>query len=157
MKSSLIYVAPSHHNPYGINMPIQQQQKLIHWAKKVQGYIIEDDYDSEFRYTQMPFPALTSLDPTSVIYLGNFSKAFLPGLRLSYMVLPEPLLNRYKNQFLSFQSSTSLFSQLTMAKFMENGEWDRHIKRMRLVYKRKMELLVSLLKNTFWAKTIHYW
>ncbi|MYL43732.1 MocR-like pyridoxine biosynthesis transcription factor PdxR [Virgibacillus salexigens] len=149
MDSSLTYVTPSHHSPYGVSMSIQQRQTLIHWANKVQGYIIEDDYDSEFRYTQQPFPALASIDSTRVIYLGNFSKSFLPGLRLSYMVLPQPLLNRYKNRFLHFESSTSLFSQLTMAKFMVNGEWNRHIKRMRLVYKRKMEHLVSLLKEQF--------
>ncbi|UOQ94788.1 PLP-dependent aminotransferase family protein [Halobacillus shinanisalinarum] len=147
LDSALIYVTPSHHSPYGVSMPIQQRQTLIQWANKVQGYIIEDDYDSEFRYTQRPFPALASIDSTRVIYLGNFSKSFLPGLRLIYMVLPKQLLNRYKNQFLNFESSTSLFSQLTMARFMENGEWNRHIKRMRLVYKRKMEHLVSLLKK----------
>ncbi|WP_100489191.1 PLP-dependent aminotransferase family protein [Sporolactobacillus pectinivorans] len=149
MESRLIYVTPSHHSPYGVSMPIQQRQTLIQWANQVQGYIIEDDYDSEFRYTQQPFPALASIDSARVIYLGNFSKSFLPGLRLSYMVLPQPLLKRYKNQFLHFESTTSLLSQLTMAKFMEEGEWNRHIKRMRLVYKRKMQHLVSLLKKQF--------
>lgn len=149
MNASLIYLTPSHHSPYGVSMPIQERQTLIHWANKVQGYIMEDDYDSEFRYTQRPFPALASIDATRVIYLGNFSKSFLPGLRLSYMVLPQPLLTRYKSRFVHFESQTSLFSQLAMAKFMENGEWNRHIKRMRLVYKRKMELLVSLLKKQF--------
>lgn len=147
MNSRLIYVTPSHHSPYGVSMPIQQRQTLIHWADKVQGYIIEDDYDSEFRYTQQPFPALASIDSAKVIYLGNFSKSFLPGIRLSYMVLPQPLLNRYKNQFLHFEATTSLLSQLTMAKFMEEGEWSRHIKRMRLVYKRKMQHLVAALKE----------
>nr|WP_028402131.1 PLP-dependent aminotransferase family protein [Ectobacillus panaciterrae] len=149
MKSRLIYVTPSHHSPYGVSMSIQQRQTLIHWANKMQGYIIEDDYDSEFRYTQQPFPALASIDSARVIYLGNFSKSFLPGIRLSYMVLPQSLLNRYKNQFLHFESTTSLLSQLTMAKFMEDGEWNRHIKRMRLVYKRKMQHLVSVLKKQF--------
>lgn len=149
MKSQLIYVTPSHHSPYGVSMSIQQRQTLIHWASKMHGYIIEDDYDSEFRYTQQPFPALASIDSARVIYLGNFSKSFLPGIRLIYMVLPQPLLNRYKNQFLHFESTTSLPSQLTMAKFMEEGEWNRHIKRMRLVYKRKMQHLVSVLKEQF--------
>ncbi|WP_134684015.1 MocR-like pyridoxine biosynthesis transcription factor PdxR [Brevibacillus migulae] len=149
MKSRLIYVAPSHHSPYGVSMPIQQRHALIHWANKRQGYIIEDDYDSEFRYTQQPFPALASIDSTRVIYLGNFSKCFLPGIRLSYMVLPQPLINRYKNQFAHFESTTSLLSQFAMAKFMEEGEWNRHIKRMRLVYKRKMQCLVSELRNHF--------
>lgn len=149
MKSRLIYVTPSHHSPYGVSMSIQQRQMLIHWANKMHGYIIEDDYDSEFRYTQQPFPALASIDSARVIYLGNFSKSFLPGIRLSYMVLPQSLLNRYKKQFLHFESTTSLLSQLTMAKFMEEGEWNRHIKRMRLVYKRKMQNLVSVLKEQF--------
>lgn len=149
IKSRLIYVAPSHHSPYGVSMSIQQRHALIHWANKRHGYIIEDDYDSEFRYTQQPFPALASIDSARVIYLGNFSKSFLPGIRLSYMVLPQSLLNRYKNQFLHFESTTSILSQLTMSKFMEDGEWNRHIKRMRLVYKRKMQHLVSGLKKEF--------
>lgn len=149
MKSRLIYVAPSHHSPYGVSMSIQQRHALIHWANQRLGYIIEDDYDSEFRYTQQPFPALASIDLARVIYLGNFSKSFLPGIRLSYMVLPEPLLNHYKRQFLHFESTASILSQLSMAKFMEEGEWNRHIKRMRLVYKRKMQCLVSVLKKEF--------
>jgi GntR family transcriptional regulator/MocR family aminotransferase len=149
MESRLIYVTPSHHSPFGVSMSIQQRQMLIHWANKRLGYIIEDDYDSEFRYTQQPFPALASIDSARVIYLGNFSKSFLPGIRLSYMVLPQPLLNRYKKQFLHFESTASLLSQLAMAKFMEEGEWNRHIKRMRLVYKRKMQHLVSALTEQF--------
>ncbi|WP_394138302.1 MocR-like pyridoxine biosynthesis transcription factor PdxR [Cytobacillus oceanisediminis] len=147
--SRLIYVTPSHHSPYGVSMSIQQRQRLIQWASKKQGYIIEDDYDSEFRYTQKPFPALASIDSARVIYLGNFSKSFLPGIRLSYMVLPQPLLTLYKNQFSHFENTASLLNQLAMAKFMEDGEWDRHIKRMRLVYKRKMGHLVFGLKEQF--------
>ncbi|MFP3390791.1 PLP-dependent aminotransferase family protein [Brevibacillus sp. SIMBA_040] len=149
MKSRLIYVTPSHHSPIGVSMSIQQRQMLIQWVNKMSGYIIEDDYDSEFRYTQKPFPALASIDSARVIYLGNFSKSFLPGIRLTYMVLPESVLNRYKKYYSHFESPTSLFSQLTMAKFMELGEWNRHVKRMRLVYKRKMLHLVSELKNQF--------
>lgn len=149
MRSRLIYVTPSHQSPLGVSMSIQQRQMLIHWANKRHGYIIEDDYDSEFRYTQQPFPALASIDSTRVIYLGNFSKSFLPGIRLSYMVLPQLLLNRYKYQFQNFECTTSLLNQLTMAKFMEEGEWNRHIKRMRHVYKKKMQCIVSELKNQF--------
>ncbi|PEU52774.1 GntR family transcriptional regulator [Priestia megaterium] len=149
MKSRLIYVTPSHHSPYGVSMSIQQRHTLVQWVNKIEGYIIEDDYDSEFRYTQQPFPALASIDSARVIYLGNFSKSFLPGIRLSYMVLPQPLLNVYKKQFLYFESTTSILSQFTMAKFMESGEWSRHIKRMRLVYKQKMHYIVSELKKQF--------
>lgn len=149
MRSRLIYVTPSHQSPIGVSMSIQQRKMLIHWANNRHGFIIEDDHDSEFRYTQKPFPALASIDLTRVIYLGNFSKSFLPGIRLSYMVLPQLLLDRYNNKFQHFESNTSLLSQLTMAKFMEEGEWNRHIKRMRLVYKRKMQCIVSELKKQF--------
>jgi GntR family transcriptional regulator/MocR family aminotransferase len=149
MNSRLIYVTPSHQSPLGVSMSIQQRQMLIHWVNKMRGYIIEDDYDSEFRYTQKPFPALASIDSTRVIYLGNFSKSFLPGIRLSYMVLPGSILNQYKKYFAHFESPTSLLSQLTMAKFMESGEWIRHVKRMRLVYKRKMLHFVSELRKQF--------
>ena len=149
LKSKLIYITPSHQSPLGVSMSIQQRQLLIHWANNINGLIIEDDYDSEFRYTQHPFPALASIDSTRVIYLGNFSKSFLPGIRLSYMVLPQYVVNHYKNQFLQFESTASLQNQLTMASFMEAGEWNRHIKRMRLVYKRKMQCLVSELRKQF--------
>ncbi|SDN78941.1 transcriptional regulator, GntR family [Psychrobacillus sp. OK028] len=147
--SRLIYVTPSHQSPIGVSMSISQRQKLIQWVTKRKGYIIEDDYDSEFRYTQQPFPALASIDSTRVIYLGNFSKSFLPGIRLCYMVLPPLLLDRYISQFQYFESTTSLLSQLTMAEFMEEGEWSRHIKRMRLVYKRKMQCIASELRKQF--------
>jgi len=152
LTSRLIYITPSHHCPYGVSMSVQQRQRLIHWANKRKGYLIEDDYDSEFRYTQQPFPALASIDSERVIYFGNFSKSFLPGIRLSYMVLPPLLLHRYKHQFQSFESDTSLFSQLTMAQFMKEGEWNRHIKRMRLVYKRKVQHLVTELQKQFQNK-----
>ncbi|WP_394233958.1 PLP-dependent aminotransferase family protein [Niallia oryzisoli] len=149
MKSRMIYITPSHHCPYGISMSVQQRQRLIQWAMKREGYLIEDDYDSEFRYTQHPFPALASIDSEKVIYLGNFSKSFLPGLRLSYMVLPQPLLQHYKHRFRHFESTVSLVSQLTMALFMEAGEWNRHIKRMRVVYKKKVQYLVTELQKQF--------
>ncbi len=147
--SRLIYVTPSHQSPLGVSMTIQQRQILIHWANKLKGFIIEDDYDSEFRYSQKPLPSLASIDSTRVIYLGNFSKSFLPGLRLSYMVLPQNLIDHYIKKYIDFDSMTSLHSQLTMAKFMEKGEWIRHLKRMRLVYSRKMQCFVLELKKQF--------
>jgi len=149
MQSRLLYITPSHHFPYGVTMTIQQRQTVIQWAKKVDGYIIEDDYDSEFRYGQQPFPALASIDHSRVIYIGTFSKSFLPGIRLSYMVLPKSLLYRYKEQFSEFEQNGSSLHQLTMAAFMDKGEWTRHIKRMRIIYKQKMHYLVEQLKQHF--------
>ena len=149
MRSRLLYVTPSHHFPYGVTMSIQQRQTIIQWAQEVDGYIIEDDYDSEFRYAQQPFPALASIDHARVIYIGTFSKSFLPGIRLSYMVLPKTLTHRYKEKFMQFEHNASSLHQLTMAAFMEQGEWTRHIKRMRIIYKHKMNYLVKLLKQQF--------
>ncbi len=149
LKAKLMYVTPSHHSPYGVSMSIQQRQHLIQWAKKKKGYIIEDDYDSEFRYTQRPFPSLASIDQKRVIYIGNFSKAFLPGLRLSYMALPKELEIRYKEHFKGFENTASTIHQIAMAKFMKENEWYRHIKRMRNIYKKKMEHLTSTLNEHF--------
>lgn len=148
-RSQLLYVTPSHHFPLGVSLTIQQRQTVIKWAKQVNGYVIEDDYDSEFRYEQQPFPALASLDHSNVIYLGTFSKSFLPGIRLAYMVLPASLITSYKNMFSSFEHNASSIHQLSMGLFMEQGEWTRHIKRMRMIYKQKMHLLVSTLKEVF--------
>ncbi|MBG9693546.1 PLP-dependent aminotransferase family protein [Lysinibacillus sp. VIII_CA] len=147
--SRLLYVTPSHHFPYGVSMNIQQRQALIQWAQKVNGYILEDDYDGEFRYTQQPFPALASIDPSRVIYLGTFSKSFLPGIRISYMVLPNALVQPYKRKFAHFEQNASTLHQRTMAQFMAQGEWTRHIKRMRLTYKQKMHCLVQELQQQF--------
>ncbi|MGE6601326.1 PLP-dependent aminotransferase family protein [Lysinibacillus fusiformis] len=148
-RSRLLYVTPSHHFPYGASMNIQQRQALIRWAQKVNGYILEDDYDGEFRYTQQPFPALASIDPSRVIYLGTFSKSFLPGIRISYMVLPDALMQPYKEKFAHFEQNASTLHQRTMAHFMAQGEWTRHIKRMRLTYKQKMHCLVQELQQQF--------
>lgn len=148
-QSRLLYVTPSHHFPYGVSMTIQQRQTLIQWAQQVNGYILEDDYDGEFRYTQQPFPALASIDSSKVIYLGTFSKSFLPGVRLSYMVLPNTLVQPFKERFAHFEQNASSLHQRTMAQFMAQGEWTRHIKRMRLTYKQKMQHLVQELQRQF--------
>lgn len=148
-QSRLLYVTPSHHFPYGVSMTIQQRQTLIQWAQQVGGYILEDDYDGEFRYAQQPFPALASIDPSRVIYLGTFSKSFLPGVRLSYMVLPNALVQPFKERFAQFEQNASSLHQRTMAQFMAQGEWTRHIKRMRLAYKQKMQHLVQELQRQF--------
>lgn len=147
--SSLIYVTPSHQYPFGTALSIQQRWKLLQWAHERQGFILEDDYDSEYRYGQKTFPALASLDSTRTIYFGTFSKAFLPGIRLSYMVLPYTLLQSYQQMFQHIESSTSLLHQLTMAEFMRSGEWERHLKRMRKIYQQKMNVLVESIRKHF--------
>lgn len=143
--ASLFYVTPSHQYPFGTSLPIQQRLKLIEWACQKNGYLIEDDYDGEFRYSQKPFPALTSLNPTCTIYLGTFSKSFLPGIRLAYMVLPPHLIENYQTMFQHFENSASKLHQITMAKFIETGEWTKHIRRMRKIYREKMTVVKEAL------------
>lgn len=140
-------VTPSHLYPFGHVLSITQRQQLLNWATEKPGrYIIEDDYDSEFRYKGKPIPALQSLDKGAcVIYLGSFSKLLMPSLRLSFMVLPKPLLNLYQTHCGFLNCSVSRFEQRRLAHFIQQGEFEKHIHRMRKIYRRKMELLCTLL------------
>lgn len=148
--SKLVYITPSHQFPTGVTLPINERLQLLKWAHDQNGYIIEDDYDSEFRYQQQPIPALMSLQQEArVIYISTFSKAFLPSIRLSYMVLPSELLYRYKKLFAGVEQTASSIHQRTMANFMERGFWDSHIRKMRATYKRKMQTLVTVLQDAF--------
>jgi GntR family transcriptional regulator / MocR family aminotransferase len=151
--SKLVYITPSHQFPTGVTMPVPERQQLLKWAETQNGFIIEDDYDSEFRYKQQPIPALLSLQPSArVIYVGTFSKAFIPSIRLSYMVLPSFLIKPYVKLFSGLEQGTSSIHQRTMARFMEHGFWDSHIRKMRTTYKRKMHTLVTCLQDTFGDK-----
>jgi GntR family transcriptional regulator / MocR family aminotransferase len=146
----LVYLTPTHHFPYGGTIPVSQRVKLINWANKVEGYIIEDDYDSEFRYIHQPVPSLQSIDSTQrVIYMGTFSKALLPTIRISYMALPEELMMKYKNKMAVFEQTASAIHQRTLADFMNEGHWFSHLRKMKALYKRKMNILVNELIKQF--------
>ncbi|MFD1178201.1 PLP-dependent aminotransferase family protein [Paenibacillus puldeungensis] len=149
-KARLAYITPSHHFPTGVTMPMYKRHQLLKWASDRSGYIIEDDYDSEFRYKQKPIPALSSLQQNdSVIYVSTFSKSFLPSIRLSYMILPPKLLDKYKMLFAAMEQAASGIHQRTMAYFMEGGFWDSHVRKMRALYKRKMNTLVTAFSEVF--------
>ncbi|MGE6256937.1 PLP-dependent aminotransferase family protein [Heyndrickxia sporothermodurans] len=144
----LAYVTPSHQFPLGYTMPISKRMKLLQWAEKVNGFIIEDDYDSEFRYKGKPIPALKGIDSFDrVVYLGTFSKSLLPSIRLSYMVLPEALLKKHKNNFYMYEQAVSKIHQLTLLLFMQQGHWQKHIHKMRKIYEKKHEVLRKAIKQ----------
>lgn len=144
----LVYITPSHQDPTGIVMPYAKRLKLLQWASQVEGYIIEDDYDGEFRYHGRPIPSLQGLDTTGrVIYLGTFSKSLLPSIRISYMVLPQSLLPLYQAHLADYDQSASRIHQQTLALFMKTGEWERHIRRMRTLYKKKHDALLGFLRE----------
>lgn len=144
----LVYITPSHQDPSGIVMPYAKRVKLLHWANQTGSYIMEDDYDGEFRYHGKPIPSLQGLDTQGrVIYLGTFSKALLPSIRMSYMVLPHELLAVYREQLVDFDQSASRIHQETLALFMKNGDWERHIRKMRTLYRKKHGALLSSLQE----------
>lgn len=146
--ADLAYIMPSHQYPTGIVMPIKRRQELLTWARAEEGrYLIEDDYDSEFRYKGKPIPALQGLDASEkVIYLGTFSKSIAPAIRVSYMVLPRPLLKEYRRKAGFFASTVSRIDQNILYQFLVGGHYERHLNRMRAIYKNKHDALMTSLK-----------
>ncbi|MGG3692269.1 PLP-dependent aminotransferase family protein [Heyndrickxia ginsengihumi] len=137
------YVTPSHQFPYGMVMPISRRIELLKWAEERDAYIVEDDYDGEYRYKGKPIPSLQGLDAREhVIYLGSFSKSLIPSLRISYMVLPPALLNKYQERFMIYKQTVSRLHQDTLFQFMKEGHWERHLNRMRTLYRKKHHVLL---------------
>ncbi len=150
LKVRVVHVTPSHHYPLGIVMPVARRQALLRWASEQPGrYILEDDYDSEFRFSGRPIPALQSLDSGErVIYLNTFAKSLAPSLRISYMVLPPHLLERWRREFWFYSSTVPSFEQYALARFMEGGHFERHLNRSRTRYKARREALLSAARDT---------
>ncbi|MFA1819251.1 PLP-dependent aminotransferase family protein [Virgibacillus oceani] len=152
--ANVVYVTPSHQFPTGKIMPITRRTELLNWAKENGCYIIEDDYDGEFRYKGKPIPSLQGLDSQgSVIYLGTFSKSLIPSIRLSYIVLPATLLKKYDNHFSIYKQTVSRLHQETLIQFMKKGYWKSHLNKMRVTYRRKQKALVSAIKQYMGNKT----
>ena len=146
--ADIAYVTPSHQYPTGVIMPIRRRMELLKWACEEQGrYIVEDDYDSEFRYKGKPIPALKGYDASDkVIYLGTFSKSIAPAIRLSYMVLPKPLLEAYEQKARFVNSTVSKVDQLIVQKFIEEGYDERHLNKTRALYKSRHDVLIEELR-----------
>jgi len=148
--STIAYVTPSHQLPLGYVMPVANRLLLIEWAEAGERFLLEDDYDSELRYSGKPIPSLQGLRPQgNIIYLGTFSKVLSPALRVSYLVLPRSLLASYRRLFQDYFSSVSQLEQRTLAKFMEQGHWDRHIRRMRGIYRKKHDAMLWAINEHF--------
>ena len=148
--STIAYVTPSHQLPMGCVMPVANRLNLIEWAQSGGNFVIEDDYDSELRYHGNPIPSLQGLRPeANIIYLGTFSKILSPALRLSYLVLPHSLLAPYRSLYGDYFSTVSFLEQRTLAKFMEQGYWERHVRRMRIVYRKKHDTLLATIGRCF--------
>ena len=146
--ADIAFVMPSHQYPLGIVMPVKRRLELLQWAeKKADRYIIEDDYDSEFRYKGKPIPALQGYDAEDkVIYLGTFSKSIAPAIRLSYMVLPKDILKAYRKKGSFVNSTVSKVDQTIVQHFIEEGYYERHLNKTRALYKNRHDVLIEALK-----------
>lgn len=142
----LVYVTPSHQYPLGVTMSLQRRLELLAWAAGNKAWIVEDDYDSEYRYAGPPLASLQSLDKAgSVIYVGTLSKVLFPGLRLGYLVLPPPLVQAFTNGKAVLDRHTSIVPQIVLAEFIAEGHFNRHIKRTREVYAERHAGLLAAL------------
>ncbi len=146
----VVHISPAHHFPTGMVMPVGERYRLLSWAAESPNrYIVEDDYDSEFRMTGKPIPALQNIDVTEkVIYLNTFSKTMTSAIRLSYMVLPPHLTEKFHNKLSFYSCTVSNLDQYVMAKFIDLGYYETHINRMRNLYRAKRDMLLSAIRKS---------
>ena len=145
-EARVLHISPSHHFPTGRVTPVARRQELLQWAEKAGGYIIEDDYDSEFRFDAHPMPAMYALDHSGrVIYMNTFSRTLAPSIRISYMILPPELMERFRRELRFYSCTVSSFEQYTLARFLERGHFEKHINRMRKFYRQRRNRVMSAL------------
>lgn len=148
-KAGFIIVTPSHHFPLGGVLPIQRRIKLIEYSRRMGVYIVENDYDSEFRYSGQPVSSLHLLDPNRVIHIGTFSESMYPGIRVGYMIVPEEIAGECKKIKGSLGLVKSSIKQLALSYFIKRGYFERHLNKMKKTYQKKREVLIMELKNAF--------
>ena len=141
----VLHISPSHHFPTGIVMPLHRRRALIDWARRTDGFIIEDDYDTEFRFRGHPLPPMQTMDPERVIYMNTFSKTLFPSIRISYMVLPAGLMARFREKLGFYGCTVPSFEQYTLARFLDRGYFEKHINRMRKFYRARRNRVVAML------------
>jgi len=148
--ANILHITPSHHFPTGIVMPVSRRYELLSWAsQEKERYIIEDDYDCEFRLAGKPIPALQSIDVLEkVIYINTFSKSLAPTFRISYMVLPKHLVDRYYEKLGFYSCTVSTFEQYTLARFIAEGYFEKHINRMRTYYRKQRDALIKAIRQS---------
>lgn len=150
VQADIAHISPTHHFPTGITMPVNRRYELLAWANEQEGrYIIEDDYDSEFRLNGKPIPSLQSIDVSEkVVYMNTFSKSLASTIRISYMVLPVHLANRFYSNLSFYSCTVSNFEQYTLAQFIKMGYFEKHINRMRLFYARQRQRVLDCIQRS---------
>ena len=148
--AQLVYVTPSHQFPTGAVLSASRRAQLLKWATHGNRYIIEDDYDSEFRYIGKPIPALLGLNKGEhVIYMSTFSKSLMPSLRVAYFVLPKSLLQLYQQTFSYYSATVPRFDQHILARFIQDGYFSKHLNRMRKTYRKKHDKLIEVFQKSY--------
>ena len=148
--ADVVHISPSHHYPTGRVMPITRRQELLHWAQeRPERVILEDDYDSEFRFVGRPIPTLFSIDGgEQVVYLNTFSKTIAPSIRISFMVLPRHLLADFQEKLGFYACTVSAFEQYTLASFLSGGYYEKHLSRMRKHYRQKRDAVIGTVRQS---------
>ena len=145
--SQVLHISPAHHFPTGLVTKVPRRQALLRWAQEQDGYIIEDDYDSEFRFDAHPMPTMMSLDRSGrVVYMNTFSKSLAPSIRISYLVLPEEMMEKFREKLGFYSCTVSSFEQYTLARFLSLGHFEKHINRMRRFYRSRRNNILKMLK-----------
>ncbi|QBD76957.1 PLP-dependent aminotransferase family protein [Ktedonosporobacter rubrisoli] len=146
--ASLAYVTPSHQFPLGVTTSLPRRLALLSWANQVGAWILEDDYESEYRYTGRPLPSLQGLDATGrVIYIGTLSKVLFPGLRLGYLIVPSDLVEAFVAARKLMDRQPPIIDQLVLTDFMSQGHFSRHLRRMRTLYEERQTLLIEAVRR----------
>jgi GntR family transcriptional regulator/MocR family aminotransferase len=148
--ANVLHISPSHHFPTGIVTPIGRRQELIVWAdESPDRYIIEDDYDSEFRFTGRPIPTMQSTDTgEKVIYINSFSKSIAPSIRISYMILPPHLCELFRRRLAFYSCTVSSFEQYTLARFITGGFFENHINRIKKLYRTERDSVIGAIRQS---------
>ena len=153
--ADVLHFSPSHHFPTGLVTPVSRRIELLNWAAQGDRWIIEDDYDSEFRFDAHPMPAMQSLDRKGrVIYMNSFSKTLAPSIRISYMVLPGELMEQFRRKLGFYGCTVPSFEQYTLARFLSRGHFEKHINRMRKFYRSRRNRVIDLLRNCPFAEKL---
>jgi len=146
--ANAVYVSPSHQFPTGATLALDRRLALIEWAARKNAWIIEDDYDSEFHYAGQPIACVQGLDPHGrTIYVGTFTKSLFPGLRIGYMLLPDQLVEPMTAARTLFDGHNASISQLTLARFIESGQFGAYIRSMRCIYSGRLQVLTRLIEK----------
>ena len=152
--AQVLHISPSHHFPTGIVTPMARRKELLDWAEATGGWIIEDDYDTEFRFRGRPLPTMQAMDPDRVIYMNTFSQTISPSMRVGFMVLPPRLLERYRRELDFYACTVPALEQHVLARFLEQGYYEQHLSRMRKEYRLRRGRVLEAFRASPFAKRV---